>query len=233
MISKKMLLCSMALALGGLGVGCGDDDGGGTDAGDVDAGGGTDSGTDAGGGVDSGPPVDAGGVDSGPPAMPTCGSYCEAILANCTEGNAQYAPNDMATCVGFCSTNAGWPEGTSGMTSGTTIGCREYHAGAAAMDPGLHCPHAGQSGADTCGTWCENYCQLAIDNCEGPRTLYPDVATCMAACPAIPDDGMPGATSGNTIQCRIYHLGVAGTDMMSANTHCPHGSATPTGPCGG
>lgn len=33
---------------------------------------------------------------------------------------------------------------------------------------------------------------------------------------------MTGATSGDTFQCRIYHLGVANTSVANMATHCPH-----------
>ena len=53
-----------------------------------------------------------------------------------------------------------------GDTTGNTIGCRLYHAGAAAADPVLHCPHAGPTGGNVCGSWCDNYCQLMAQETE-------------------------------------------------------------------
>jgi hypothetical protein len=49
----------------------------------------------------------------------------------------------------------------------------------------------------------------------------------MTACAAIPSNGMKyntSFTSGNTIECRLYHLSVAASDAASATTHCPHTS---------
>jgi hypothetical protein len=234
MISKKLLVLLVTLGLAGLGIGCGDDDG---DTPGTDAGGGTDTGTPP---EDTGtppedtgtPPEDTGTPpeDSGGMAV-TCAEYCTTITASCAMGNRQYMTE--ADCNTYCMTNAGWEAGVRDATSGNTIACRLYHAGAAEMlsDPDTHCPHAGESGADTCGTWCENYCQLALRNCTGDNVLYPDMATCATACAAFADDGEPDDTSGNTVQCRIYHLGVAGTDAASADTHCPHGGAVPTAQC--
>ena len=164
---------------------------------------------------------------------PTCATYCAKIEMNCTAsgdggGNAQYA--DTATCTSYCMTAAGWPAGMIGDTSGNTIGCRLYHAGAAAADPVTHCPHAGPTGGNVCGTWCEHYGQLMAKNCTGSNAVY-DAATCMTKCATIPTTGQPNDTTGNTIQCRIYHLGAAAGDPV---LHCPHAKTAtdlPTGPC--
>src|SRR2546429_8908667 len=99
-----------------------------------------------------------------PGGVPSCAGYCAKIAMNCTSssdgggGNAQYT--STAACNTYCTTSAAWLPGTTGATSGNTVGCRLYHAGAAAAEPALHCPHAGPTGGNTCGTWCENYCQL-------------------------------------------------------------------------
>lgn len=163
---------------------------------------------------------------------PTCAAYCAKIQMNCTAGdgggNVQYA--DAATCNTYCSSASHWPAGTTADTSGDTIGCRLYHAGAAAADPALHCPHAGPTGGNVCGSWCENYCQLMKDNCTGTNVVY-DPATCMTKCMTIPTNGSVNDTSGNTIQCRIYHLGAAAGDPV---LHCPHSKTAtdlPGGPC--
>jgi hypothetical protein len=171
---------------------------------------------------------------SGGGGAPTCSAYCAKIQMNCTAasgdagGNAQYM--DAATCNSYCTTAAGWPAGTTGDTSGNTIGCRLYHAGAAAADPVLHCPHAGPTGGNVCGSYCENYCQLMAKNCTGANAVY-DAATCMSKCTTIPTSGQVNDTAGNTIQCRIYHLGAAATDPV---LHCPHSKTIadlPGGPC--
>jgi len=165
---------------------------------------------------------------------PTCSAYCAKIAMNCTAGSgdagghAQYM--DSASCNTYCTTAAAWPAGMTGDTSGNTIGCRLYHAGAAAADPTTHCPHAGPTGGDVCGSWCDNYCQLMAKNCTGANAVY-DAATCMSKCTTIPTSGQPNDTTGNTIQCRIYHLGAAATDPV---LHCPHSKTIadlPNGPC--
>lgn len=164
---------------------------------------------------------------------PTCAQYCAKIAMTCTNGDGgthdQYA-GAAAQCTQYCSTVAAWPSGTTGQTSGNTIGCRLYHAAAAASDPTLHCPHAGPTGGNVCGTWCENYCQLMAKNCTGANAVY-DAATCMTKCASIPTSGQVNATGGNTVQCRIYHLGAAASNPT---VHCPHAKIAADlagGPC--
>jgi len=185
-------------------VGCGSSPGATAMTGDGGAGGAGGAGNDATGGNDA-----SAGTDGG--------------------GHAQYA--SLAACNAYCTTQAAWTAGTSGDMSGNTVGCRLYHATAAASDPATHCPHAGPTGGNVCGSWCENYCQLMAKNCTGANAVY-DAATCMTKCQTIPTSGMPNDAAGNTVQCRIYHLGApAATDPAM---HCPHSKTAadnPAGPC--
>lgn len=166
---------------------------------------------------------------------PTCAQYCAKIAMTCQNGGdagsfAQYA--STADCMNWCDSIAAWPTGMTGATSGNTVACRLYHAGAAAADPVTHCPHAGPTGGNICGSWCENYCQLMAKNCTGSNAVY-DAATCMTKCATIPTSGEANDTGGNTIQCRITHLGLAASDPV---THCPHAKTAtdlPGGPCTG
>ena len=170
---------------------------------------GTDAGTDAGSTADA-------GSDAGT-AAPTCASYCTSVMANCTGANAQYST--PAACLGSCSAFAA---GTTGATSGNSLGCRAYHAGASPSDAALHCPHAGPAGDGACGTNCESFCTIAIAKCAGTFT---DLAACTTACGAFAMNTArynQSTTSGNSYACRMYHLSVAATDSASATTHCPH-----------
>ena len=161
-----------------------------------------------------------------------CMAYCTTITTNCgpTDAgtNTQYA--DVAACNKACLTQYGWAAGKMGDTSGDTVACRAYHAEAAKGNAVVHCPHAGPSGGNTCGTWCEVFCDLHARNCPGNLAIFADRGACMTACGAMPTSGKPNDTSGDTIQCRIYHLGVAGTDATAAMTHCPHGKS-PSAAC--
>lgn len=163
-----------------------------------------------------------------------CTTYCSTVATNCTAANLQYTPL-IGPCQDYCvralSNNPEiWSAGAAAATSGNSLACRTTHAGLAATDPVVHCPHAGTSGGNTCGDWCENYCDLALSACTGSNQLYATKAACLTACALIPSGGVANATSGNTLQCRIYHLAVASTPA-NALVHCPHGNAVPTGPC--
>ena len=203
---------------------------------EVDAGPGTDAGMRDGGppGTDAGP--DAGGdTDAGADA-PTCADYCTIALDACpaTGANGIYADADecMAICEGF-GWAAGDPVTVGGPAAGNTIGCRTYHAGVASAEmPELHCPHAGPTGAETCGSNCENYCTAALAACTGADAIYADMGECMTACAPLDATGDIGAVAGDTLQCRFYHLGVAVTSGDTA-LHCPHASAGGGGTCVG
>lgn len=54
----------------------------------------------------------------------------------------------------------------------------------------------------------------------------------MASCAAMPA-GAPGAMAGNSLECRSYHVGVAGNGSAgSPATHCPHAGPDGAGACG-
>jgi len=156
-----------------------------------------------------------------------CDAYCTDILANCQDANAQYP--DMAACLGSC---AGMPDGAPGATDGNSIACRTYHAGAAEMDPLLHCGHAGPSGADTCGVSCEGYCTIVQHACTGANAVYATEMECMTACEVVTDD-VPytsAANAGDSLSCRIYHATVAASSPDMAPLHCPHVAAVAADP---
>jgi hypothetical protein len=123
-------------------------------------------------GTDSGTTADAPttGMDGG---TLSCSSYCATIAANCTGANSQYIDN--ATCLGMC---ANLPVGTTADMAGDTLGCRTYHAGAAASNATLHCPHAGPTGAALCSTSvCQAFCELDLAQCKAGMAAYPDQPT--------------------------------------------------------
>jgi hypothetical protein len=167
---------------------------------------------------DSGTTTDA-GTDAGT-AAPTCASYCTTVMANCTGANSQYA--NEASCLGSCSA---FTQGTTGATSGNSLSCRAYHAGAAPSDAALHCPHAGPAGDGACGGNCESFCTIAVAKCSAN---FANTAACTAACMGFAMNTArytSATTSGDSFSCRMYHLSVAATDTASATTHCPHTTA--------
>ncbi|MBI2378302.1 MAG: hypothetical protein HYV07_30160 [Deltaproteobacteria bacterium] len=168
--------------------------------------------------------ADSGAEDGGvEPA--TVEEYCDRAMANCTGDNQLYA--DRAACLAAADQ---FPVGSAGDQSGDSLNCRTYHAGVASQNPGLHCPHASASGGGLCGDYCEVYCGLTEQNCSGNELLYPDHASCLAACAVFPKDGIPDATQGNSVQCRIYHAGALAAAEPAV--HCAHASASGGGVCG-
>jgi len=160
-----------------------------------------------------------------------CENYCSISATSCTGKNKLYA--DPATCLGFCGS---LPDGNVNATGGNSIDCRIYHsyAGVALNAVDTHCPHASHTGESVCGDLCEVYCYLAITHCTGANQLFANTAACMTACSAniLTKTGPFNSTSGDSIQCRIYHLGAA--KAINAATHCPHGNITSgSGVCGG
>lgn len=175
--------------------------------------GGAGGGTGGGGGV---------GVGGGTPAELDCETYCATVMQNCTGDHAVYASNDI--CLGVCGK---LPVGASTDTTGNTLGCRTYHAGAAEMDPATHCPHAGPGGAGFCGENCESYCTLVLATCADE---FASEDECLDACAKYPTQEPFDVydTTGDTIQCRLYHVSVATTDA----SHCAHvGVAPAAGTC--
>lgn len=142
-----------------------------------------------------------------------CSSYCTTITANCTAKNAQYA--SIEQCQGSC---GAFPLGDEADRDGNTLGCRVYHADAAASAPDTHCTHAGPGGNNQCGSNCEGFCALASLACSGTFT---DGEACMSACAGYPDSEPFDAAdvSGDTLACRLYHLTVA---TEAPEVHCPH-----------
>lgn len=158
-----------------------------------------------------------GGSGGGGSAEPTCAAYCSQVMDNCSGDLAVYASDDI--CLSTC---GHLPVGTLADVSGNSLGCRLYHSGAAKDEPGTHCSHAGPGGAGFCGANCESYCSLMASVCTG---AYADEAECMSTCETFVDVEPFNANikTGNTLQCRLYHLSVASVD----NIHCGHVGATP------
>jgi hypothetical protein len=174
---------------------------------------------------DGGASGDAG--EGGDPE-PTCENYCNQIMTTCAGDYAQYP--DMATCLTYCDDIGRWEAGTRGAVDGNTIACRIYHGNVPArMNPAGHCYHAGPTGGGVCGTWCENYCSLLSNTCEGSDAVFGSGAECMTACAMYATDGIPGETAGDTVQCRLYHGGIPAD--MSPAAHCPHTAPDGGGVC--
>ncbi|MFT3775473.1 MAG: hypothetical protein QM820_59760 [Minicystis sp.] len=162
-----------------------------------------------------------GGGGGGNTDTPTCAAYCDAVTTNCTGATAVYASKDV--CLAACKYI---PVGTSADTTGNTLGCRTYHAGAAAgstANATMHCPHAGPGGAGYCGDDCAGYCNLAMGACP---SVYASAQDCLDTCKTFTTMGpfTSAAVTGDTLECRLYHASVAAGDNM----HCAHIGTMPT-----
>ena len=162
------------------------------------------------------------GGSGGGTAMTPVEQYCAAIMANCTGAEKQYP--SLESCL---SAAAAFPAGMPADTMGDSLACRAYHSTAAGQDAATHCVHAGPAGGGDmfCGVTCAGFCDIAVAECNGQ---WADKNACMTACALIPSNMMKyntSYTSGNTIECRLYHLSVAAQSATDATTHCPHTAA--------
>jgi hypothetical protein len=158
-------------------------------------------------------------VDAG-----ACGTYCNAVVANCP--GADY--NDVPTCLTMC---PAFDPGTPNDTTQDTLGCRLHYALAAANDK-TQCAAAGAIGGNVCGNDpCRTFCNLDAVVCTGTNTVYDGgPPQCLAECQAnfgiyLLDAGSDLALyDGNTINCRLYHLEAAlgNPEPGSLIEHCPH-----------
>lgn len=152
----KMNLGVVALTMGVLGVavgsstGCGDSGGaggsGGTSSTNTSTTTSTTKATTTGAGMTT-TTTTVGSTTSTGTALPTCAEYCMVVMQNCTGANADYA--NEAECLTACATVT--TVGTANDTSGNTIGCHLYHAGAASSNAATHCPHADVPSTDNGG----------------------------------------------------------------------------------
>jgi hypothetical protein len=164
----------------------------------------------------------------------TVTTYCTNIVTTCTGNNNQYA--DAAACETIAN-GVNISGGADTDTGGDTLGCRVYHLGVAGGDPDTHCVHAGPTGGDACGNYADDFCAQMNYTCFGN---YSSAADCVKLVNykdsnnvwLIPRDGVNHFnTSGNSLQCRFYHL-YAGLTLADTGTHCPHAGFSGAGVCG-
>jgi hypothetical protein len=166
---------------------------------------------------------DAGG-DTAQQQLPvTCQNYCNVVASACTGTNAEYLTN--ATCLDMC---ANMTLGTQGDMTGDTVACRQSFAQMAAADPATSCPSAGPTGGDVCGpNRCVSWCELDRDLCG--TIAYADEPSCETACGTFPynANGETVQLTGDTLNCRIYHIEAAygsPDGSILQMTHCAHTS---------
>jgi hypothetical protein len=168
-----------------------------------------------------------------PPSAPVepCEAYCELMVGTCSDASQvpdrPYASREA--CLSLCSHI---PPGSTGDTSGNTLTCRAslLQSSEAQSEPELVCEGAGRGGQagmrPVCGSNCDAYCSFMESVC--PEYVADLAGGCAAACSSLPDlyafDAMRDRR-GNSVQCRLWHVGVAadcGGDPECRNRHCEH-----------
>ena len=74
---------------------------------------------------------------------------------------------------------------------------------------------------------CERYCALFESGCADFNE-YDNTQACLDQCSQWPT-GVLGATDGDSLGCRLYHVTVA--NQADPNVHCPHASPNGAGVC--
>lgn len=183
---------------------------------------------------------DAGLVEAGV----NCAYYCQVIEQNCTGPDNTEYQGSLDLCLSMCSQLPA-DMGTIGDVSGNTLGCRiNYAQKAGVSDATDNCRAAGPLGGGVCGAKsdaCTNFCTLDVPYCaQQGFNSYVSITDCTNHCLStgdsdagvfsegyvfVTDGGATGAdlpVSGDTLNCRYYHLENAWPSKMKAMTHCPH-----------
>ena len=75
---------------------------------------------------------------------------------------------------------------------------------------------------------CVDYCALYASGCDDFNEYENNNDICLSQCAQWPL-GMAGDTTGDSLGCRLYHVGVA--NQVDANVHCPHAGPSGAGTC--
>jgi hypothetical protein len=169
-------------------------------------------------------------------AGPLCRGYCDAVMANCTGPFQVYA--NRVQCLNLCRV---MEPGTPGDRVGNNLQCRLTNARLAGetAEPQSHCPQAGPGGAaapalangiaaepsPSCSSNCEGLCVAMLGICP---EQYSSLPRCLTDCESVPDLGGYDISvgQGNSVQCRLFHLGAA---AAAPAPHCVH--AAGASPC--
>jgi hypothetical protein len=210
-----------------------DDDDGTDDDGQDDDNVGTDDSTDDGQDDDDADDSDGTPTPTEPPETleEACAVYCSQIEENCNEDALrQYV--DEETCVQLCNVYFNFGEDQDAALNSTQLECRLISsANAGKVEPEVECLAAGLTGEGCVESTCDVYCEVMSLQC--PNQFESDLGgnfdACLEVCNAVPDTDEPfnvSIQSGNTKECRFYHIQAAG---LSPRVHCPH--AAGASPC--
>ena len=167
---------------------------------------------------------------------PSCEAFCRNVAGACPDEFATFESEDQ--CMAVC---AQWPLGDVDEREELTVGCRQYHAGAALSAPETHCRHTGPGGdgmctAETYEGNCEGYCFLLEPAC--PDAFAEAGGTqedCQAACQADFEDDGAAANSNYSVeialegglQCRMLMVSRALDGTADACNHVRATDACP------
>jgi len=170
-------------------------------------------------------------------AEPDCDEFCRNVMAACPGDLVTY--ESQSQCMATC---AEWPVGDVMDRMALTIGCREYHSGAALADADIHCKHTGPGGDGVCTATaaagnCEGYCFSLERAC--PDAFIDAGGTqeaCLASCLTdFADNGAAAssgysvvqALAGDSLQCHMLMLSRALDGEPLACDHVRPGNQCP------
>jgi len=119
--------------------------------------------------------------------------------------------------MNLCQSGTQWPPGSLIDKSSNTLGCRQQAAQQAADAPEKFCGAAGFSGGNQCGSWCPVFCDLKQKNCPPDNQ---SMANCLLQCATLTTSGSPGDSTGDSVQCRIFHAAYAGVEDSEPTDRC-------------
>ncbi len=175
--------------------------------------------------------LDRGPGSSEAPVTPACTQYCTQLMDTCKGRNLQF--QTIGACFRSCQY---YPPGDLGDATGDSLICRAYHARTATAGPAEedgHCLHAGPYGYSGCGEPCEALCEIAMGWCAGSSGGAPFAsnAACQAECALFLNAPGPGPVgvaysangpaTGNSIDCREYHLTKSLESFADRDVECP------------
>ena len=131
----------------------------------------------------------------------SCDSYCSRVMDACTGDKQQYPT--VEACVSWCAASY-WEIGAVDDADIASLGCHNGFALKAETDASK-CGDAGPL-SEACGGGCWAYCEGALGFCTGDSVLYEALDSCLGYCDFFHPTVTLSAT-GNTLGCRLYHLG--------------------------
>lgn len=169
-------------------------------------------------------------ASAGPTGGGVCGSLCESYCAYSAKYCGEtHSFEDTRQCVLACDKLV--PQDGDPTADDNSVQCRLRSVLEAARggDVEVACAAADLHGNDTCGSWCEVYCDLMEANCSDHESGYADRGACLDACTGFATDGEITTDMGDNVQCRINHAGLPA--LRNPDLECGHAAASSTNYC--